>query len=135
MVSRPGGDRLVPWLETRNLPRCSEQLLGAKVTSSPAGGLFLHRSSWSSSTFPRGSPRTRLPGGFCSREEALPLDSMERTKSSPVAGQETKSEFPSLSVISSYIHFHLLSAAPAVLFQSCISVSQTFQVLILEVGN
>ncbi|OPJ87543.1 PDZ domain-containing protein 9 [Patagioenas fasciata monilis] len=62
--------------------------------------IVLFMSSWSSSTFPRGSPRTRLPRGFGFREEALPLDSMERTKSSPVAGQETKRQLPELGNIS-----------------------------------
>jgi len=84
------------------------------------------RPSYSSSTFPRGSPRTPLPRGFGSIAKALPLDSMEHTWSSPAAGDETKSEFLSLSVLSSSVHFHLLAAAPVLLLQSCISVSQTF---------
>lgn len=108
----------------------SEQLLGL-VASSPAGRLFLHRPSWSSSTFPRGSHRTHLPRSVGSIEKALPLDSMEHTQPSPAVGDETKSEFPSLLVISSSVHFYFLTAAPALLFQSCISISQTFEVLVL----
>ncbi|XP_074741812.1 PDZ domain-containing protein 9 [Strix uralensis] len=46
--------------------------------------------SWSSSTFPRGSPRTHLPRGFGSIEKASLLDCMGHSQSSPVVGNETK---------------------------------------------
>ncbi|XP_037238716.1 PDZ domain-containing protein 9 isoform X2 [Falco rusticolus] len=73
------------------LPQRSEQLLGV-VASSSTGRLFLHRPSWTSSTFPRGLPRTHLFRGFGSVEKALPLDSMEHTESSPMAEDEPKSD-------------------------------------------
>ncbi|XP_069666183.1 PDZ domain-containing protein 9 isoform X2 [Haliaeetus albicilla] len=66
--------------------------------------------SWSSSTFPRCSPRTHLPRSFGSIEKALRLDSMEHTQSSPAAGDETKRQLPALENISQHTLIAALKA-------------------------
>ncbi|XP_056190751.1 PDZ domain-containing protein 9 isoform X1 [Falco biarmicus] len=91
------------------LPQRSEQLLGV-VASSSTGRLFLHRPSWTSSTFPRGLPRTHLFRGFGSVEKALPLDSMEHTESSPMAEDEPKRQLPALEDVSQHTRIATLKA-------------------------
>lgn len=71
-------------------PQHSEQLVGVEVASLSAGTLFLYRSSWRRSAFPRGSPKTCPPSDFDCIETSLCLDSIEHKQSWATGGDETK---------------------------------------------
>lgn len=60
------------------------------MASLSAGRLFLYRSSWRHSAFPRGSPKTCLPSDFDCIEISLCLDSIEHKQTWATGGDETK---------------------------------------------